>query len=58
MSPAAASGQLEQWRRIAEQRGIEIRFELPVCAVLGDLRRVEGVSVSGPDGRYDLMARR
>ncbi len=50
-------GQLDQWRRIAEQRGIEIRFESPVCAVLGDLRQVEGVSVSGPDGRYDLMAR-
>ena len=25
--------------------------------MLGDLRRVEGVRVSGPDGRYDLMAK-
>ncbi len=50
-------GQLTQWRRIAEARGIEIRFESPVCAILGDLRRVEGVSVSGPDGRYDLKAK-
>jgi tricarballylate dehydrogenase len=50
-------GQLTQWRRIAEDRGIEIRFESPVCAVLGDLRRVEGVTVSAPDGRYDLKAK-
>jgi tricarballylate dehydrogenase len=50
-------GQLAQWRRIAQERGIEIRFESPVCGVQGDLRRVEGVTVSGPDGRYDLMAK-
>jgi tricarballylate dehydrogenase len=50
-------GQLTQWRRIAERLGIELRFESPVCAVHGDLRRVEGVGVSGPDGRYDLSAK-
>src|SRR6266705_4721820 len=50
-------GQLAQWRQIAERLGIEIRFESPVCRVLGDLRRVEGVGVSGPAGRYDLMAK-
>jgi tricarballylate dehydrogenase len=50
-------GQLTQWRRIAEDLGVEIRFESPVCAVHGDLRRIEGVRVSGPDGRYDLMAK-
>src|SRR5689334_4149059 len=50
-------GQLAQWRQIAERLGIEIRFESPVCGVLGDLRRVEGVAVSGPDGGYDLMAK-
>src|SRR5262245_4347708 len=50
-------GQLTQWRRIAEGLGIEIRFESPVCAIHGDLRRVEGVAVSGPDGRYDLKAK-
>lgn len=50
-------GQLTQWRRIAEGLGVEIRFESPVCAVHGDLRRVEGVSVSGADGRYDLRAK-
>src|SRR5215468_2031732 len=50
-------GQLTQWRRIADNLGIEQRFDSPVCAVHGDLRRVEGVSVSSPDGRYDLMAK-
>jgi tricarballylate dehydrogenase len=50
-------GQLRQWRQIAEHLGIEIRFESPVCGVLGDLRRVEGVVVSGPEGRYDLRAK-
>src|SRR5262245_19711850 len=50
-------GQLAQWRNVAERMGIEIRFESPVCAMHGDLRRVEGVGVSGPDGRYDLMAK-
>src|SRR5438067_11764373 len=50
-------GQLTQWRRIAERLRVEIRFESPVCAVNGDMRRVEGVRVSGPDGRYDLDAK-
>src|SRR5262245_53242348 len=50
-------GQLTQWRGIAEGLGIEIRFESPVCAPHGDLRRVEGVAVSGRDGRYDLRAK-
>jgi tricarballylate dehydrogenase len=50
-------GQLTQWRQIAQACGIEIRFDSPVCAVHGDLRRVEGVGVSGQDGRYDLMAK-
>jgi len=50
-------GQLTQWRQIAESLGIEIRFESPVCAVLGDLRRVEGVGVSTASSRYDLMAK-
>jgi tricarballylate dehydrogenase len=50
-------GQLTQWRQIAQRLGIEIRFDSPVCAVHGDLRRVEGVGVSGPHGRYDLMAK-
>src|SRR5205807_3550156 len=50
-------GQLTQWRRIAEGLGIELRFESPVCAVHGDLRRVEGVGVSSPDGRYELRAK-
>src|SRR6195256_3830795 len=50
-------GQLTQWRQIAERLGIELGFESPACGVHGDLRRVEGVTVSGPDGRYDLMSK-
>jgi tricarballylate dehydrogenase len=50
-------GQLTQWRQIAQRLHIEIRFDSPVCALYGDLRHVEGVGVSGPDGRYDLMAK-
>ena len=50
-------GQLAQWRRIAESKGIEIRFESPVTEVHGGLRRVEGVRVSGNSGEYDLTAR-
>src|SRR5258707_373861 len=41
----------------ARHSGTEIRFDSPVSAVHGDLRRVEGVRVSGPDGAYDLSAR-
>ena len=50
-------GQLTQWRQIAQRLEIEIRFDSPVCAVHGDLRRVEGVGVCDPQGRYDLMAK-
>ena len=50
-------GQLTQWRNLAESLGIEIRFDSPVSAILGDMRRVEGVRVSGADGSYDLRAR-
>lgn len=50
-------GQLEQWRRIAEGLGIEIRFDSPVCGFLGDLRRIEGVRVSGPNGQYEIKAK-
>jgi tricarballylate dehydrogenase len=50
-------GQLSQWRRIAEAKGIEIRFDSPVTAVHGALRRVEGVRVAANDGEYDLAAR-
>ena len=50
-------GQLTQWRQIAERLGVEIRFDSPVAALHGDLRRIEGVAVSGPEGRYDLAAK-
>ena len=50
-------GQLAQWRRIAEAMGVEIRFESPVCGILGDMSRVEGVRVSSQGRTYELMAK-
>jgi tricarballylate dehydrogenase len=50
-------GQLEQWRRIAVDRKIEIRFSSAVSAIQGNMRRVEGVRVCTPSGEYDLGAR-
>lgn len=50
-------GQLQQWRRIAEELGVEIRFEAPVSAIRGNMHRVEGVKVSGSGGEYELSAR-
>jgi tricarballylate dehydrogenase len=50
-------GQLEQWRRIAAERNIEIRFSCPVSAIHGNMHRVEGVHVCNQDREYDLHAR-
>ena len=50
-------GQLAQWREIATGLGIEIRFDSPVCGIIGDMRAVEGVRVAGRDGSYELRAR-
>jgi len=50
-------GLLEQLRAIALKRGVEIRYDSRVRAVHGNDRAVQGVTVSGPDGEYDLEAR-
>jgi tricarballylate dehydrogenase len=47
-------GQLEQWRRIAADKRIEIRFLSAVSAVHGNMHRVEGVRVCTPEREYDL----
>jgi tricarballylate dehydrogenase len=49
-------GQLEQWRRIAAARNIEIRFSSAVSAIHGNMHRVEGVRVCTALGEYDLHA--
>ncbi|HEX3483601.1 MAG TPA: FAD-dependent oxidoreductase, partial [Micropepsaceae bacterium] len=49
-------GQLEQWRRIAEARNIELRFSCPVSAIHGNMHRVEGVRVCTEEREYDLAA--
>ena len=50
-------GQLEQWRRIAADKEIEIRFSSAVSAIHGNMHRVEGVRVCTPRDEYDLQAR-
>src|SRR5579863_10439385 len=50
-------GQLEQWRRIATNKNIEIRFLSAVSAIHGSMHRVEGVRVCTPQYDYDLHAR-
>ncbi|HMI98025.1 MAG TPA: FAD-binding protein, partial [Micropepsaceae bacterium] len=50
-------GQLEQWRRIAANRNIEIRFSSAVSAIHGNMHRVEGVRVCTAASEYDLRAR-
>ena len=50
-------GQLEQWRRIAAEKKIEIRFSSAVGAIHGNMHRVEGVRVSTAASEYDLHAR-
>ena len=50
-------GQLEQWRKIAEDKGIEIRFSSPVSAFHGNMYRIEGVRVCTAQREYDIGAR-
>src|SRR5258705_5828195 len=50
-------GQLEQWRRIAAGRNVEIRFSSAVSSIHGNMHRVEGVRVCTAQGEYDLGAR-
>jgi tricarballylate dehydrogenase len=50
-------GQLQQWRRIASDRNIKIRFLSAVSAIRGNMHRVEGVRVCTPEREYDLSAR-
>lgn len=49
-------GQLEQWRHIAADKNIEIRFSSPVSAIHGNMHRVEGVHVSTTSHDYDIRA--
>ena len=50
-------GQLQQWRSIAEEKQVKIRFCSPVTAIHGTMHRVEGVRVSTPEKEYELRAR-
>jgi tricarballylate dehydrogenase len=48
---------LARWLKIAEKLGIELRYNSPVTALLGNHRKMEGVRVCGPEGDYDLLAK-
>lgn len=50
-------GLLEQWRRIATDLDIEIRFSSPVAAIHGNMHRVEGVRVCSAEAEYDIGSR-
>jgi tricarballylate dehydrogenase len=50
-------GQLLAWRKIADELGIEIRYESKVCALHGNEHGLEGVRVTTPEGEYDLVGR-
>ena len=50
-------GQLLQWREVAQQMGLEIRYESKVSALHGNERRVEGVHVCDPGREYDVTAK-
>jgi tricarballylate dehydrogenase len=50
-------GQLEQWRRIAAAKSIEIRFSSAVGAIFGNMYRTEGVHVCTPGDDYGIFAR-
>src|SRR5690606_23026766 len=49
-------GLIERWMKIAAEEGVELRTGSRVSGLLGDHRRVHGVVVDGPDGRYELEA--
>ena len=48
--------QFQQWCEIRARDGIEIRFNASVVSFIGDMHRVAGVRVLGPDGEYELAA--
>jgi tricarballylate dehydrogenase len=49
-------GQIQAWREIAERRGIDVRYESPVAALLGNARKVKGVRIQTADGDVDVRA--
>ncbi|MCR2800398.1 MULTISPECIES: FAD-dependent tricarballylate dehydrogenase TcuA [unclassified Microbacterium] len=50
-------GLVEQWIKIGDELGIELRTGTRVSGILGDSNRVHGVVVDGPDGRTEIEAK-
>ncbi|WP_180994400.1 FAD-dependent tricarballylate dehydrogenase TcuA [Bacillus sp. Marseille-P3661] len=55
-SEGGGINQLRRWNRIAQNLGIEVRYNSPVTALLGNQRKVEGVRVLGPEKEYEISA--
>lgn len=49
--------QLIQWDGIARRVGVDKRYDSKVIGFLGDETGIEGVQISGPDGRYEIRAK-
>lgn len=47
---------VEKWMSLGDELGVEMRTDSRVSGLLGDHRRVHGVVVDGPAGRYELEA--
>lgn len=47
-------GLVEQWIKIGDADGVELRTDSRVSAIHGNYRGVDGVRISGPDGDYEL----
>jgi tricarballylate dehydrogenase len=57
LAPAGGGlGLVEQWIKVGDEAGVELRCDSRVSALLGDHRAVTGAIVDGPDGRYEVEA--
>jgi len=49
-------GLIEQWIKVGDDLGIELRTDSRLTAILGDHRGVHGVRVLGPEKEYEISA--
>lgn len=56
MPKGGGLGLMERWLKLGNELGIDHRYRSRVSALHGDFNGVEGVTVLGPDGTYDIDA--
>lgn len=57
LAPAGGGlGLVEQWIKVGNEAGVELRCDSRVSALVGDHREVTGAVVDGPQGRYEIEA--